>query len=63
MMFSITFSFDRETVSRLGKRMGHAGTPISSMELDKYIRYIVKENFKSNEEDTRSSLRIKKKRH
>jgi hypothetical protein len=63
MMFSITFNFDRETIYRLGKRMGHTGTPVSSMELDKRIRYIVKENFKPNEEDTRPSLRIKKKRH
>ena len=62
MMFSITFKFSPETLDRLGKRFGHIGTPASSMELDKYIRYIVEENFKPNDQDRKSSLRIRKRK-
>lgn len=62
MMFSITFKFSPETLDRLGKRFGHAGTPASSMELDKFIRYIVEENFKPNDQDRKSFLRIRKRK-
>lgn len=62
-LYSVTFFFDKETLYRLGKRFGHAGTPASSMELTDYIRYIVRENCKPNEEDGEpKGLRIKKKR-
>ena len=60
-MHSVTFLFDRETMYKLGKRLGHEGTPATSMELSDYIRYIVRENINHNDQDDRpKSLRIKK---
>jgi hypothetical protein len=61
-LYSVTFKIDRDTLHRLGKRFGHEGTPATSMEIDKFIRYIVEENFKPNEEDEKSPLRIKKRK-
>ena len=60
MLHSIVFKFDHKTLYRLGRRFGHEGRPASAMELTDYIRFIVRENCKPNDEDERPTLRIKK---